>query len=133
MGYTARNLRANTISKAITEDTTFCSNVCYQMTGTTEEIFYKQTHDLTNVDYLELTCITKQTGASGTLTLYFDTTSKGTITVDGGALLDADAIKNITVDCTSITGNQIIKLGLVNSNPAGTSFVVMVTIFARES
>jgi hypothetical protein len=103
------------------------------MTGTTEEIMFKQTHNLDDVDYLELTCKSKRTGANGTITLYFDTTSKGTRTISGGSLSDETGIKNITVDCTAISGNQIIKVGVVNSNVGGDTHIDELCIYAREA
>lgn len=129
MGYAVRYVSAAGVENAITENTCFCTGVGRIIRGTAETVFFKQTHDLTNVDYLNVTVLGKHITNAGTIKIYFDTTLKLTLSINQ----TAEYPFHDRIDCTGVTGNQIIKATIYNSAPGGDTVCHNLTICNEEA
>ena len=129
MGYASLTTRAETVERALAEKTTFCSGICFPGHGVAEETFYKQTHDITTIDYLRVCAILTRTG-TGTayIKCYLDAVDKGTISSTG-----ADTIGSLKIDCTALSGDAVIKLVTYGSVAETYIDVKHLCIYQEES
>jgi hypothetical protein len=99
--------------------------------GTTEETSWKTNIDFTEIDYLNAVLKVRGTQASkGRLRLYIDGVKR--IDQTEGADEEFDNHAYFTVDCTSISGENELKITLDNDNANGHSWAYCY-IFARDS
>lgn len=105
MGYTARSISLN--ARPFIEFLNVGGAVNWTKSGVAEETFWKQTYDLTNVDYLNVGVYgLGETGSGAEIIVYFDGVAKSTQSLPNGSL---NWIQD-TIDCTAITGSVTISV-----------------------
>jgi len=128
LGYTARALTSETAKKVIWEVSTAAYIYYWLTASTTDEIIWKTTINLTNIDYLNYSYLIGSTAGATTLTIYFDTTSKHTANVTGGT-----SNEHGSIDCTSITGEQIIKVAIKKAAGGSNNYVKDFCLWGMEA
>lgn len=130
MGYIARTVTAENVQKAILEKMIFI-NLGWCDTTTAETTIYKQTHDLTDVDYLQVYAHHQMEAAAGNgfIYVYFDTTLKVTFEVTQGVT----DYNTDTIDCTAVTGDEIIKITTKSGQAGKEHRVHRLNIFNMEA
>jgi len=134
LGYAIGDVGSEAIEDALVKkQTIYSGQMCKPSIGTTEEDMYKVTLDFTNIDYLICQCHAQGSGATtGTVKVKIAGVTKATFTT--GVDEDyANDIALIEIDCTAITGSNVLSVTGDNDNVAGYTSANPIIIYARES
>lgn len=128
MGYVARTVDAEGVKKTLTECVPICDVPRWDTVSTTDEVLYKLTVDLTDVDYLNFSYHIYSTAQATTLTIYFGVVSKHSDNVTG-----ADKHVDGSIDCTAISGDQVISVAIKMGAGGAGNKITDLRLWSMES